>query len=262
MSILKKLLGVFTGFGCIVYISMIFTEKEKYPFIILAIIFAFLTYFLFKPKKDDSTEQRNVITASTTLPTNSKICSVCGQKIHGKKIHLSDGNICSACNFICNKNVLVSAIDVRQAWAENNNRNTIFSVTNTIHDPFSGYIYVDAVNKLCYVSNQKNLKVEPVIFKFSEIEDYKIEEYGSKTVIETKSKGAIKRAVVGGVLTGGVGAVIGATTAKKESTVKKKQGNFILYITLGFDKVKTTLSLSNPPAGTSDFLTEAMATED
>lgn len=99
-------------------------------------------------------------------------------------------------------------------------------------------------------------------FLYSEIEDYKIKEYGSKTVIETKSKGAIKRAVVGGVLTGGVGAVIGASTAKKESTVKKTQGQFILYITIGFDKVKTTLALSNPPAGASDFLTEAMAMED
>ena len=126
----------------------------------------------------------------------------------------------------------------------------------------SGYIHIDAKNKLCYVSSRKNLKVEPVIFKFSEIEDYKIEEYGSKTVIETKSKGAIKRAVVGGVLTGGVGAVIGASTAKKESTVKKTQGQFILYITIGFDKVKTTLALSNPPFGASDFLTEAMAMED
>mgnify|MGYP003102742059 FL=1 len=262
MNILKKLLGVFTGFGCIVYISMIFTEKEKVPFVIAAIIFALFTFLLFRPKKIDTTKQQTVVAENTALSTNPKICSVCGGKIHGHKIQLSDGNICSDCNFICNKNVLVSVIDVREAWTENHKRNTIFSATNTLHNMGSGYIHIDAKNKLCYVSSRKNLKVEPVIFKFSEIEDYKIEEYGSKTVIETKSKGAIKRAVVGGVLTGGVGAVIGASTAKKESTVKKTQAQFILYITISFDKVKTTLALSNPPVGASDFLTEAMAMED
>ena len=262
MNILKKTLGIFTGILCLVYVSMIFTEKEKSVPIVLAIIFAFLTYLLFKPKQPGNANQHPVVTENTTPSTNPKICSVCGNKIHGKKITLSDGNICSSCNLICSNNILVSVNDVKAAWIENHSRNTIFSTTTTLHNMNSGYIYVDAANKLCYISQLKNPKFEPVIFKFSEIEDYRIEEYGSKTVIETKSKGAIKRALVGGALTGGVGAVIGATTAKKESTVKKTQGNFVLYITISFDKVKTTLTLSNPPVGTSDFLTEAMSMEE
>lgn len=61
MNILKKLLGVFTGFGCIVYISMIFTEKEKVPFVIAAIIFALFTFLLFRPKKIDTTKQQTVV---------------------------------------------------------------------------------------------------------------------------------------------------------------------------------------------------------
>ncbi len=75
MSILKKLLGIFTGFGCIVYISMIFTEKEKVLFIALAIIFGLFTFLLFRPKKSDTENLHTVSNSNlhsiTSIDTTS-----------------------------------------------------------------------------------------------------------------------------------------------------------------------------------------------
>lgn len=51
---------------------------------------------------------------------------------------------------------------------------------------------------------------------------------------ETKSKGSISRAVVGGVVAGGVGAVVGALSAgaKSETTYVKQTEGFFFYIWL------------------------------
>lgn len=100
------------------------------------------------------------------------------------------------------------------------------------------------------ISNQKKLGPQSIVFKFSELEEYRIEKVGEKTV--TKTKGGITRAVVGGAAFGLAGAIVGASTAKQETV--KKGGVPILYLDLNFGEVKTTVSISNPPFKATEFL--------
>ena len=68
--------------------------------------------------------------------------------------------------------------------------------------------------------------------------------YESKTTTSTGSM--IGRAVVGGVLTGGIGAVIGATTAKKNTVTTPVQDNVVASVTHDFKIYVNLNDLSNP----------------
>lgn len=62
------------------------------------------------------------------------------------------------------------------------------------------------------------------------------------TKYESKKNGAISRAVVGGAIAGGSGAVIGAMTAKDQ--VSEKKGNYLITIYLNdIDIPQITLNL-------------------
>lgn len=67
--------------------------------------------------------------------------------------------------------------------------------------------------------------------------------YESKTTTSTGSM--IGRAVVGGVLTGGIGAVIGATTAKKNTVTTPMQDNVVASVTHDFKIYVNLNDLSN-----------------
>lgn len=171
-------------------------------------------------------------------------CPICSDKIP-KFLHaqIGDGSICVPCARICNRSTLATAEAVKAAWEENHQRFKNFKESVVITDLMAGFIFVDMEHKWAYISNQKKQKQEPVVFSFSEIEEYRIEKVGEKTV--TKTKGGVTRAVVGGALFGVAGAVVGASTAKQET--KTTGGVSMLYIDLDFQGVKTTVSISNPP---------------
>lgn len=68
--------------------------------------------------------------------------------------------------------------------------------------------------------------------------------YESKTTTSTGSM--LGRAVVGGVLTGGVGAVIGAATARKNTITTPMQENVVTSVTHDFKIYVNLNDLSNP----------------
>ena len=86
-----------------------------------------------------------------------------------------------------------------------------------------GYIYIDTQHHWAYISQKKIPDINPIVFSFSEIENYRIENVGEKVV--TKTKGGIRRALVGGV-----------------------------YINLNLQGIKTTISMVNPPSTTMETL--------
>lgn len=61
---------------------------------------------------------------------------------------------------------------------------------------------------------------------------YMYKTYEDKTYIKTNTGNAIGRAVVGGVVAGGVGAIVGASTANKEIKTKKVEKN--MYISKSY----------------------------
>ena len=66
-------------------------------------------------------------------------------------------------------------------------------------------LYIDEQKKLWSINPKKNL-----MYKFSEITGYELIE-----IFQTSSSGGIGRALLGGLLFGGIGAIVGGSTGSK-----------------------------------------------
>lgn len=183
----------------------------------------------------------NLGTTSTEVKKGH--CPICGEKIHkSSQVQLSDGVICVKCGRICNHSLLATVKDVENAWNIVHSRWYNFDAKIKVSNLGSGTIMIDTVQQCAYLSNGKK-GFDPVVFAFSEVESYEIQTVGQKTV--TRKKGGVGRAVVGGVLFGGVGAVVGAATAKEETKIEG--GISLLNVNLNINGLKTTIPLYNPP---------------
>jgi len=183
-------------------------------------------------------------------------CDICGEKLHGSLFtQLTDGKICPMCARICNNSGFVSINEIKQAWNENNHRISQFKESRVVSSMLCGSIFIDFEHQWAYVSGSKKQKVKPIIFHFSEIEQYSIQQFGAKTITKTKTKGGIGRAIVGGAIAGPVGAIVGATTANSESETKTVGGTPILELELNLNGVKTRITLANPPFEAEKVLT-------
>lgn len=181
-------------------------------------------------------------------------CAVCGEKLSFTAIQINGGSICPACNRLSTGSPLATVEQVKATWDENHQRFHSFKPGIVISDFASGFLFIDPEQKMFYLSNSKKPKLEPVVFKFSEINAFKIEQVGQKTI--TKTKGGVGRAIVGGALFGVTGAIVGASTAKQET--KEVGGVPILYVDLTINGLNTTVSISNPPLKAADYLENAM----
>lgn len=188
-----------------------------------------------------------------------EVCKICGEKLHGSiSTQLTDGKICPVCARICNGAGFLSTTEVRQALEENTCRFQQFHESQVVSSMLCGFIFIDFEHQWAYTSSTKKPKVEPIVFHFSEIEQYSISQAGAKTVTKTKTKGGIGRAIVGGAIAGPVGAVVGATTAKTEVEMKTTGGIPILRLDLSLNGVKTSVELAHPPFGAEKVINSMM----
>lgn len=150
-------------------------------------------------------------------------CPVCGNQVKGLfKLKIKDGALCQQCAQKINMDnsmIPYQSIDDMKAHLAYREQNQIafdnFVVSREIYAG-GHYFRVDETKKLWYSSNQKQ-PINPPIFRFDEIVDYEFSEDG-----ETVTKGGLGRAAVGGLLFGGVGAVVGGVTGgKKSKTIVK-----------------------------------------
>lgn len=148
------------------------------------------------------------------LFSESGTCDICGSK-SGKKV--KDGFICDECmqkagvfkdnSVILRKNqqvsIIKSAIKKNEIFQKNQKeRQKIFVVTKKVESK----IEVDETNGLF-----RKIKGE-YIYSFSEVLDFEILDNGGSV-----ASGGIGRAVVGGALFGGVGAIVGGSTRKQKN---------------------------------------------
>lgn len=141
-------------------------------------------------------------------------CVICNIEEGSKKI--SDGMICSKCLqeaglFLpINKTLKVTTSDdVRNSLIESKNNKELYS--NFVATKTTGYFIADEKNKLWIIPGKKG--VIPKVYKFTDIVNYELLEDG-----ETITKGGgLGRAIAGGILFGGVGAVVGGVTGGRKS---------------------------------------------
>lgn len=180
-----------------------------------------------------------------------KKCSICNGKSYLRA--LTDGYACIQCMRIYQGVKQISSNELEKLWEENEKRLEIFNTTQVLSGFGKAHIIIDYNNELFYLDIKKK-DLQPIVFKFKEIESYKTEVVGQKQV--TKTKGGITRAVIGGAIAGPVGSVIGANTSKQETVVSG--GAAILTINLNSVYGKYELKVIFYPNELPRFLDECI----
>lgn len=136
-------------------------------------------------------------------------CCLCNQQEGSKK--LSNGYICKGCIVKCYPFIITGswkdissdkAMEALEASEDNAQKLQIFQPTKKIEK----YVSFDENNQLWKVT-QPN-----VVFKYEDVISYELLEDG-----ESITSGGLGRALVGGVLLGGTGAVVGGITGRKKT---------------------------------------------
>ena len=183
-----------------------------------------------------------------------KHCAICGEKVSSSALPINGGFLCPACSRLSSGSPFATVEQVKAAWYENHRRFSAFKPEIKLSNFAGGAMVIDPEQKMMYLSPKKHPKLEPVVFRFSEINTFEMKEFGQRTV--TKTKGGVRRALIGGALFGRAGAIVGAATAKQETAVVG--GSTFLLIDLTINGLNTSVSLYNPPAQAALYLESAM----
>lgn len=148
----------------------------------------------------------------------SKECVICGKSMGAlsSKVKISDGYICIDCwkaaglgitmNDMATSNSRTS--ENIKAMIDENERNRKLIESFKPTKEIGNYIRFDDVTKTFVIGS----KSKGSLYKYENIVDYELLENG-----ETITKGGLGRAVVGGALFGGVGAVVGGVTGNRKT---------------------------------------------
>jgi hypothetical protein len=138
---------------------------------------------------------------------------------------------------ICLGIFIASLIKLAFEAADKNNRKSLFDSTlkndnEELTLPKEKYYQVDGRRGIAYIEEKNDLQI--IMFGFVSFSEdrvktlhYSYKDIISSEIIEdgnvtTKSTSVISRAIVGGILLGGVGAIVGGLTGKKESITSIK----------------------------------------
>lgn len=177
---------------------------------------------------------------------NKESCPVCGQSVSGLfKVKIKNNvALCQSCGSkvkMDSSMLPFQSVDDIKAHLEYRNENQrkfrVFTVSQEVK---AGDLFfrVDDSQKLWYY-DLKNA-INPALFRFDEIIDYDLSEDG-----EMITKGGVGKAVAGGLMFGGVGAIVGGATAKKKTQNVVK--HLKLHITLA-NKYTKSLTVEFIPA--------------
>lgn len=148
-------------------------------------------------------------------------CCLCEKKIGAlNRIKIEDGFICGECSLKCSQGLNFQYIDISGLKEHIKYREANEKVFSNFKPTVSvkPYIYIDYNSKQWYIQTDSK-KRTPDVFSFNDIVNFEYVEDGD-TIF--KSKGTIGRAVVGGMLFGGTGAVVGSNSGKsiQKETIK------------------------------------------
>lgn len=189
------------------------------------------------------------------LFSKKETCCICNDKEGKKKI--ANGYVCKECLHLCsitfqikiNKNTTKELI-LNEIENNKNNKEllTRFVTTKRI----GSYIEFDESKRLWLIPDGfGGKKVNPKIYSFDDIVGYELLENG-----DSITKGGLGRAVAGGVLLGGVGAVVGGTTGKR--TTKTTVNSLKIKITVNdTSNPSAYINLITTPTKANSFIYKA-----
>lgn len=139
-------------------------------------------------------------------------CSICNEKASRE---IKEGYICNKCYMKCKDN-LTKGKDLKEVTLDE--AKNAMEKTQKKELAIRNFSPTRKISNLIYFDDEKEVFMLPKtfvakarIYKYSELLEYEILEDG-----ESIQKGGLGRAVVGGVLFGGIGAVVGGLTANKK----------------------------------------------
>lgn len=146
------------------------------------------------------------------------ICPICGEPVKGLlNVKIKDKiPLCQTCGSkIYMDNTMIpfqSVKDIQEhiAYREQNQETFNSFIVSREQKAGNLYLRIDDNKKLWYLGPKK--PTNPPLFSFNEIVDYEFSEDG-----DVITKGGVGRAVAGGLLFGGVGAIVGGSTGEKTS---------------------------------------------
>lgn len=100
------------------------------------------------------------------------------------------------------------------------NRRAKFQETKRLSQLGTDTVYLDESNKLFYVKSSFGYAYQTIIYAYDEVASYEEKKSEGRTITTVKKKHGLGRAAAGGLLFGGAGAIVGATTAKEEMETK------------------------------------------
>ncbi|MDU1053378.1 zinc-ribbon domain-containing protein [Clostridium baratii] len=173
-------------------------------------------------------------------------CDICGKKTGFGSIRCLDGIVCGDCNLNQHKQskTLTSKLTLQEiknyinSGVEYADRLNKFNVTRKIGKFFE----VDERRREWLVPDGVlGTKKKPKIYKFEDISSFELIEDN-----DTITKGGLGRAVVGGALLGGAGAIVGGITGKRKG--KKVINKLFIKITVNdFNNPVVMIKLINVP---------------
>lgn len=184
------------------------------------------------------------------LFSKKETCSICNKE--QTKLKISNGYICSNClrstglKLPLPSPLKTYTIDDINNLILSNKRNKELIETFNATKKIGTYIEFDDNNKKWLIPDGFNgKKKNPKVYNYKDIIEFELLEDG-----DSITKGGLGRAIAGGVLLGGVGAVVGGVTGKKKtkSIVNSLQikitlndiNNPTIYIPLIHSKTKTS----------------------
>lgn len=148
---------------------------------------------------------------------NEAICSNCGKAVGWNRSQIADGWICHSCFRLCGYTLTTPTTtmtikDIRADIDERERQKARLAAFHTTKK-IGHYIEFDEDKRQWLIPDGRlGRKKNPRVYDFDEIVEYELLEDG-----DTISKGGIGSAILGGVLLGGVGAVVGASTGAKRT---------------------------------------------
>lgn len=147
------------------------------------------------------------------------VCSVCGNECGLNRFQIADkGWVCPSCFKAAGltptspvRTMTVEDIKAAMVKRESDAEDlSSFAITQEV----GGYLKIDENAQRWYIPDGFAGKTKhPHIYSFADIVDYELIEDGSSV-----AKGGLGRAVVGGAVFGGVGAIVGGVTGKRKSS--------------------------------------------
>ncbi|MGL4849196.1 MAG: SHOCT domain-containing protein [Clostridium sp.] len=150
------------------------------------------------------TDKMTILLKKTGKEINSLIgedknCSICNKELDKDFTKVNGDLICSECR-------VAEKEEAKKEKAENLSKASNFSSTTNVKK----FIYFNDDTEELYIPS---IWEGPTFLKYEEISSFELLEDGSSI-----SSGGVGRAVVGGALFGGAGAIVGGVTGKKKTT--------------------------------------------